>query len=52
MTPQGAEGLRLLVNQQITRAEQDPRRLLLFALDRHEPQGRALRRLADRLFWS
>lgn len=48
MTPDRVDQLRALSDQQVTRAEHHPRRLLLLALDRDEAHVRALRGLANR----
>ena len=48
-TAKRVDGLRALTHDEIPRSEHCRAGLLLFALDRHKPHGRALRRLADRL---
>src|SRR6476619_5597844 len=47
--PDRVDELGSLPHQQITGPKHQARRLLLFALHRHEPHARALRRFADRL---
>jgi hypothetical protein len=49
MTPDRVDKLGSLPHYQITGSKHQTRRLLLFALHRHEPHTRALRRFADRL---
>ena len=49
VTPDRVNELGSLPHQQITGPKHQTRRLLLFALHRHKPHARALRRFADRL---
>jgi hypothetical protein len=49
VTPDRVDELGPLPHQQVTGPKHQTRSLLLFALHRHEPHARALRRFADRL---